>query len=165
MKQKKTKVLFVCLGNICRSPTADAVFKVQVKDAGLEEEIHIDSAGTHAYHIGNQPDQRAQHAASKRGYNMQDLRARAVQPSDFIDFDYILAMDNDNLEILQHACPEQYQHKLGLFMQYCSDSAFENEVPDPYFGGAQGFEEVLDMVEAAGLGLIKHLQINTTNRS
>ena len=157
MKQKKTKILFVCLGNICRSPTADAVFKAQIKDAGLEQTIYIDSAGTHAYHIGNPPDQRSQQAALKRGYDMKGLRARAVQPNDFAEFDYILAMDNDNLAILADSCPEQYQHKIGLFMQFCSDSNFGEEVPDPYFGGNQGFEKVLDMVEKAGQGLIKHL--------
>lgn len=154
---KKTKILFVCLGNICRSPTADAVFKAQIKDAGLEQSVYIDSAGTHAYHVGNPPDHRAQQAASKRGYDMQDLRARAVQSSDFEAFDYILAMDHDNLANLTDACPEQYQHKVKLFMEFCADTGFDDEVPDPYFGGNQGFETVLDMIESAGQGLIKHL--------
>ena len=105
---KQTKVLFVCMGNICRSPTADAVFRHQVKKAGLDQQIMVDSAGTHAYHIGDPPDPRAQRSALQRGYEMHDLRARAVQQDDFIEFDYILAMDRDNLAILQERCPAQH---------------------------------------------------------
>ncbi len=154
---KKTKVLFVCMGNICRSPTANAVFRQLIESAGLDKEIFVDSAGTHAYHIGDAPDQRAQNAALHRGYKMCDLRARSVQPNDFIDFDYILAMDNDNLAILQKRCPTQFSNKVGLLMQYCHKTSFGKEIADPYFGGQQGFETVLDMVEVASRGLIEHI--------
>lgn len=154
---EKTNVLFVCMGNICRSPTADAVFKHHVKSAGLEHFIYIDSAGTHAYHIGNPPDRRSQQAALQRGYNMQDLRARKVAPEDFSRFQYILAMDYHNLELLQKDCPPEYQDRLGLFLQYSNQWNTRKEVPDPYFGGSHGFEKVLDLVEDASQGLLKHL--------
>ncbi len=150
------KVLFVCMGNICRSPTAEAAFRSQVEAAGLTRFIHIDSAGTHDYHIGSAPDGRAQKAAAKRGYNLARLRGRQVGPRDFIEFDYILAMDMDNLSLLQDQCPDQYAHKVGLFLQY-SKNFLEREVPDPYYGGGTGFERVLDMVEDAGSGFIEHL--------
>ena len=156
-RPKKTKVLFVCMGNICRSPTADAIFRHQVKAAGLEYEIHVDSAGTHAYHIGNPPDQRAQSTALNRGYKMHDLRARAVEEIDFHHFDYILAMDNDNLSILQQRCPAQHNAKIDLLMQFSKNSYSGREVADPYFGGQDGFEMVLDMVEEACQGLLEHI--------
>jgi len=155
---KQTKVLFVCMGNICRSPTADAVFRHQVKKAGLDQQIMVDSAGTHAYHIGDPPDPRAQRSALQRGYEMHDLRARAVQQDDFIEFDYILAMDRDNLAILQERCPAQHGNKVSLLMQYSKGANLGKEVADPYFGGQRGFEEVLDMVEEASLGLLEHIR-------
>ncbi len=155
---EQPKVLFVCMGNICRSPTADAVFRHQLKTVGLEKRVLVDSAGTHAYHIGKPPDKRAQQAALRRGYKMHDLRARAIQSSDFSDFDYILAMDNDNLAQLKINCPDQYNHKLSLFMQYSKNFSSGNEVADPYFGGSQGFENVLDMVEIASQGLLAHIR-------
>ena len=153
----QTKVLFVCMGNICRSPTADAVFRHHVNVAGLEHALLVDSAGTHAYHIGEPPDKRAQQTALRRGYKMHDLRARAVHDSDFSDFDYILAMDNDNLAGLNIRCPNQFSHKLSLFMKYSQSSSSCPEVPDPYYGGSQGFENVLDMVENASQGLLAHI--------
>ncbi|HRB29212.1 MAG: low molecular weight protein-tyrosine-phosphatase [Nitrosomonas sp.] len=156
-KDHKIKILFVCMGNICRSPTADAVFRHYVRDAGLEHIIEVDSAGTHAYHIGHPPDQRSQQAAMKRGYQMDDLRARAVNAKDFEVFDYILAMDKENLALLQQKSPEQHHEKIQLFMYYGNNTATETEVPDPYYGGHQGFEVVLDMVEEAGRGLLAHL--------
>lgn len=156
--RKKINVLFVCMGNICRSPTADAIFRHQVKTAGLATDIKVDSAGTHSYHIGHSPDNRAQEAALKRGYDMQDLRARAVAPEDFSQFDYILAMDHDNLAILEDRCPPQHQHKLALLMQYSSNHAADDEVSDPYYGGKKGFENVLDKVEAASEGLLAHIR-------
>lgn len=155
------KVLFVCMGNICRSPTAEAVFCAQVKAAGLMRFIHIDSAGTHDYHVGDPPDGRAQAAGAKRSYNLSRLRGRQIGPRDFIEFDYILAMDMDNLSRLQAICPDDHAHKVGLFMEY-SKNFLEREVPDPYYGGSSGFERVLDMVEDAGLGFIDHL-IRTKN--
>lgn len=150
----ETRVLFICMGNICRSPTAEAVFRHQVKAAGFAEAIYIDSAGTHDYHIGEPPDQRAQNAAVQRGYEMKELRARQVQMKDFEVFHHILAMDKDNLAILKQQCPPQYSHKLGLLMQYSERLSEQGEVPDPYFGGPQGFEKVLDMVEKAGRELL-----------
>ena len=155
---KKIKVLFVCMGNICRSPTADAVFRHHVKAAKADHLIEVDSAGTHAYHIGNPPDERSQRTALKRGYKMDDLRARAVESGDFEVFDYILAMDKENLRLLQQRSPRQHHDKIRLFMQYGESYADDTEVPDPYFGGHQGFELVLDMVEEASQGLLAHLR-------
>ena len=152
------KVLFVCMGNICRSPTAEAVFRHQVKAAGMEGEIQIDSAGTHDYHIGEPPDGRAQQAALRRGYDMQDLRGRQVRMQDFETFDYILAMDQDNLARLKRHCPSQHSHKLGLLLQYGEKFSGNAEVPDPYFGGDEGFEEVLNMAEEAGRGLLDYIR-------
>ncbi|MBI2311329.1 MAG: low molecular weight phosphotyrosine protein phosphatase [Betaproteobacteria bacterium] len=151
------RVLFVCMGNICRSPTAEAVFRRQVREAGLDTEIHIDSAGTHDYHIGDEPDARAQVAAGQRGYDMTGLRARKVGREDFATFHHILAMDAYNLSLLKRACPPEHAHKLGLFMDF-SERFEENEVPDPYYGGNEGFERVLDMVEDAARGLLAHIR-------
>lgn len=156
-KPEKINVLFVCMGNICRSPTADAVFRHHVKDAGLADLIHIDSAGTHAYHIGHPPDRRSQQAALKRGYSMQDLRARKVEQEDFTLFHYILAMDRYNLDLLQQECPPQHASRLSLFLQYSSHWHTHQEVPDPYYGGSHGFERVLDLVESASQGLLEHI--------
>lgn len=156
-QNKKASVLFVCMGNICRSPTADAVFKHIVRQAGLEREIFVDSAGTHAYHIGEPPDRRAQNSASKRGYSMHDLRARQVAVSDFAAFHYILAMDNENLACLEQWCPDQYNGKPELFMRYSKGKYGNLQVPDPYFGGDQGFEQVLDMIEEASQDLLEHI--------
>ena len=151
------KVLLVCMGNICRSPTAEGVFRAQVEAAGLDRQIHIDSAGTHDYHIGDTPDGRAQTAAAKRGYDLSRLRGRQVGQEDFLAYDYILAMDMDNLTRMQAQCPAKYAHKIGLFMEY-SKNFLQREVPDPYYGGGAGFEKVLDMVEDAGQGLLAHLK-------
>lgn len=151
------KVLFVCMGNICRSPTAEGVFRRQVVAAGLSDMIVIDSAGTHDYHIGKPPDNRAQQAALKRGYDLSGLRGRQVALRDFQEFDYILAMDTDNLSYLQKNCPQQQQHKLNLLMEF-SENFSQRKVPDPYYGGAQGFENVLDMVEDAATGLLQKIQ-------
>ncbi len=147
------KVLFVCMGNICRSPTAEGVFRHQVAAAGLSDWIEVDSAGTHDYHVGASPDRRARHAAMGRGYDLEALCGRQVAEQDFLEFDYILAMDKDNLANLQRICPPQYRHKLGLFMEYSRHSVLL-EVPDPYYGGGQGFETVLDMVEDGAAGLL-----------
>jgi len=156
-QDRKVSVLFVCMGNICRSPTADAVFKHVVRQAGLEHEIFVDSAGTHAYHIGEPPDRRTQNFALKRGYSMHELRARKVAVNDFADFHYILAMDYENLAHLQQRCPDRYSGKPELFMSYSKGLYSNQEVPDPYFGGDQGFEQVLDMIEEASQNLLKHI--------
>ncbi len=151
------KILFVCMGNICRSPTAHAVFQRLVEESGLNVHIKIDSAGTHAYHIGNPPDPRTQAAALRRGIDMGLQRARRVDLEDFKYFDYILAMDQDNLAFLRADCPPQYVHKLKLFLDYAPDLAIR-DVPDPYYGGASGFEQVLDLVEIASEGLLRHIR-------
>ncbi len=155
-QQKKVGVIFVCMGNICRSPTAEAVFRDYVEKAGLLESIHIDSAGTHSYHIGESPDARTQHAARRRGYDMSKLRGRQVEAEDFLRFDYVLAMDEANLANLRQLRPSGAQSHLGLFLEF-AERHREREVPDPYFGGADGFERVLDMVEDAANGLLQHI--------
>ena len=149
----KYKFLFVCMGNICRSPTAEGVMRALVERAGLGADYLLDSAGTHAYHLGNPPDPRSQQAALRRGYDLSGLRARCVSTPDFERFDQILAMDRDNLAILARACPTELRHKLRLFLDY-ANGFDEDEVPDPYAGGQDGFEHVLDLVEAAANGLL-----------
>ena len=151
------KVLFVCMGNICRSPTAEAVFRHYVEQAGLSEQIQIDSAGTHDYHIGEVPDRRARQAAGQRGYDMTALRGRQVGPEDFNRFDYVLAMDRSNLAMLERLRPADADSHLGLFLDFARSHA-EREVPDPYYGGADGFEKVLNMVEDAAEGLLLHIR-------
>jgi protein-tyrosine phosphatase len=151
------RVLFVCMGNICRSPMAEGVFKRCVAEAGLSHYIASDSAGTHEYHIGEPPDARAQRAVERRGYDISGLRGRQVTRRDFREFDYVLAMDETNLRLLARLCPQEHAHKLKLFMDFHADPAMR-EVPDPYYGGVQGFESVLDMVEKAAQGLLRHLR-------
>lgn len=153
------KVLFVCMGNICRSPTAEGVFRAKVQAAGLTDRILIDSAGTHDYHIGKAPDNRTQQAALKRGYDLSPLRGRQVTAQDFLAFDYVLAMDLANLAILQRLRPAHANSHLGLFLAYARSHS-QREVPDPYYGGAAGFERVLDMVEDAAEGLLAHVRKN-----
>lgn len=158
MKDKENiRVLFICMGNICRSPTAEAVFRQYVVNAGLSERISIDSAGTHDYHIGDAPDLRTQRAAQQRGYDMSGLRGRQVEQGDFHRFDYVLAMDHANLAILQRLTPPDSRTQAKLFLDYARHHA-EREVPDPYYGGAEGFERVLDMVEDAAEGLLIHIK-------
>ena len=152
-KLKAKAILFVCMGNICRSPTAEGVFRGKAHDAGLADQLVIDSAGTHAYHIGEQPDLRSQEFALKRGYDLSPQRARQVNASDFEKFDLIIAMDKDNLHNLQSLCPAQYQHKLKLMMSYATHSP-SDVVPDPYYGGGRGFDTVLDYIEDASEGLL-----------
>jgi protein-tyrosine phosphatase len=152
-------VLFVCLGNICRSPTAQGVFQAMLEDAGLADNIYVDSAGTGDWHIGHSPDQRAQTAALRRGYELSDLRARQVCSADFEKFDYILAMDSSNLNDLRVLCGTQNRGELSLFLNYAGATQLR-EVPDPYYGGEQGFEEVLDLLEEAAHGLLSHIRKN-----
>ena len=155
--KNKVSVVFVCMGNICRSPTAEAVFRHYVESAGLSGHILIDSAGTHDYHIGDPPDLRAQRAAQQRGYDMKALRGRQVEEGDFRRFDYVLAMDKANLSILQRLAPPDSATRAKLFLEYARHHA-EREVPDPYYGGANGFERVLDMVEDAAQGLLEEIR-------
>lgn len=152
----KHKILFVCTGNICRSPTAEGVARGLAVKQGVEHQFEFDSAGTHGYHVGEAPDPRTVAAARRRGYDLQPLRARRVTEFDFIRFDYVLAMGRDHLEFLQRACPQPQQKKLGLFLDY-RGRFDEDEVPDPYYGGAQGFEHVLDLVEDAATQLIQQI--------
>ena len=154
---KKINVLFVCMGNICRSPTAEAVFRHYVENAGLSEYILIDSAGTHDYHVGDPPDSRAQSSAQQRGYDMSKLRGRQVEAGDSRRFDYVLAMDRANLAILQRITPPDSTTQPRLFLEYARHHQ-EREVPDPYFGGMDGFEQVLDMVEDAAQGLLEDIR-------
>lgn len=155
---KKTSVLFVCMGNICRSPTAEGVFRHFVAQAGLADQIEIDSAGTHAYHAGEPADRRSSAAAERRGYSLAEIRARRVQDEDFERFDFVVAMDRDNLVILLEQSDAEHHHKISLFLEHASGR--EDEVPDPYYGGAAGFERVLDLVEEASRGLLETLQKN-----
>ncbi len=152
---EKISVLFVCMGNICRSPTAEGVFRHYVEQAGMGDRVVIDSAGTHAYHVGDPPDHRAKAAAERRGIVLGKLRARRVSDQDFERFDHIIAMDLDNLERLKDQSPPEFHGKLKLFLEY--SGATEREVPDPYYGGAAGFERVLDLVEEASRGLLETL--------
>jgi protein-tyrosine phosphatase len=145
------------MGNLCRSPMAEGVFRGHVAQAGLDERIAIDSAGTHDYHIGEPPDPRAQKAAGRRGYDLSRLRGRQVTRADFSEFDYVVAMDATNRRALERLCPSQHAHKIRLLMEFSAAAALR-EVPDPYYGGEQGFEQVLDMVEEASQGLLEHLR-------
>lgn len=154
----KVKVLFVCMGNICRSPTAEGVFAKLVADANLADVIEIDSAGTHAYHVGEAPDSRAQKTALKRGIDLSSLRARRAVAKDFDAYDYVLAMDRDNQQGLQAICPPGSEYKLQLFLSYAPNLEYD-EVPDPYYGGPLGFERVLDMIEEASAGLLQDIQL------
>ena len=150
------KVLFVCMGNICRSPTAEGVFRHVVDEAGLAMQIAADSAGTSDFQKGDPPDKRAQQAALRRGYNLSRLKARQVRPQDFHEFDHILAMDQKNLRDLNAIYPNGASAQVSLFLAYAEKSKLK-EVPDPYFGGPQGFELVLDLVEDAAEGFLQHL--------
>lgn len=145
------------MGNICRSPTAHGVFRSQVQQRKLDALIEIDSAGTHAYHTGAPPDQRAQSTALKRGVDLSDLRARIVKDRDFELFDYILAMDEENYAMLLEQCPQEDRDKVQLFLNY-APQLNRREVPDPYYGGIKGFENVFDMVDAAAKGLLDDIE-------
>ena len=158
--KEKTSVLFVCMGNICRSPTAEGVFRYHAEQAGVLEQLDIESAGTHAYHAGEPPDRRARAAAERRGMSLDGIFARRVSSEDYERFDYIIAMDEDNLARLRDESPDQHRSKLRLFLDFSEGD--EREVPDPYYGGAAGFERVLDLVEEASRGLLETLsRVNT----
>jgi protein-tyrosine phosphatase len=151
------KVLFICMGNICRSPTAQGVFRKMLRDKGLEGLIEVDSAGTHAYHIGKSPDARSVQTALSRGIDIRDLTARQLDDYDFEEFDYLLVADNDNYHLTLESCPKEYQHKVKLILDFAERTALK-EVPDPYYGQGNGFERVLDMLEDACEGLMIELE-------
>lgn len=157
MDSKKLSLLFVCMGNICRSPTAEAVFRQQAETSGLVRSLWIDSAGTHGYHAGEAPDRRSQAAAARRGYDLGAIRARAVVEPDFERFDLILAMDEQNRRALLSRCPPGLEHKVQLLLAYSSRFSGQ-DVPDPYYGGAAGFERVLDMIEDSCDGLLAEVR-------
>ncbi len=157
------RVLFVCTGNICRSPTAEAVLTQRVAAAGLADRIKVDSAGTHDFHVGDAPDPRAQETAARRGYDLSKQRGRQVIRRDFVEFDYVLAMDQTNVRALAPLCPAEHAGKLRLIMEFARGST-EREVPDPYNGGSQDFDWVLDLLEAATDGLLEHLRAQLENR-
>ena len=162
MPDKTLSVLFVCMGNICRSPTAEAVFRKIVEDAGLADRISVDSAGTHAYHTDEPPDRRAQEAGRRRGYAMEEIRARRVTYADFERHEFIIAMDADNLAHLEHTAQDERisdrRSELLLFLEHVG---LGDEVPDPYYGGAAGFERVLDLIEDAAEKLLEDLRGRT----
>lgn len=149
-------LLMVCMGNICRSPTAHGVMRARIAERGWQPWVQVDSCGTHAYHAGEPADHRAQQHALRRGYDLSDLRARQVQADDFRRHDLILAMDHENMARLEQQCPAALQHKLHLLTQFCTRHRSAT-VPDPYYGGANGFEKVLDLVEDACDGVLDHL--------
>jgi len=156
---KKINVLFVCMGNICRSPIAHGVFQKFVEAELLHKVVGVDSAGTYAYQAGERPDPRARSAAMKRGYDLNKLKARKIEPADFLEFDYVMAMDNENRQDLLDLCEEGQVGKIMLFLDFAKTAGI-TEVPDPYYGGLNGFETVLDLVEDASHGLLEHIKAN-----
>jgi protein-tyrosine phosphatase len=156
--REQFSVLFVCLGNICRSPTAEGVFRKLVADAQLDGRIRIDSAGTAGYHEGAPPDSRAVSAAGARGFDLTAIRARRVVAEDFEAFDLILAMDEDNLAELRQAAPAGARARVALLLEYAATPGRLVGVPDPYYGGRNGFEQVLDLVTEACAGLVEDLR-------
>lgn len=151
------RVLFVCMGNICRSPTAEGVFRKLLAERAPELDVQIDSAGTHGYHAGAPPDPRACRAAERRGIDLKSLRARQVTVEDFEHFELVLAMDEDNRQFLSELAPPEYQSRIRLLLEFAPHLE-KREVPDPYYGGSLGFEHVLDLVEEAAAGLLEHLR-------
>jgi|SRR5579862_4798840 len=154
------RILFVCLGNICRSPTAEGVLRAFAAREAPELTLEVDSAGTAGYHVGEPPDARTRQAAARRGYDLGAQRARVVEPADFEHFDLILAMDRENLSVLRRRAPPGAQERLRLLLEFAPPGSPE-DVPDPYYGGPNGFEEVLDLIEAAISGLLIHLRQRT----
>ncbi|EHD6028422.1 low molecular weight phosphotyrosine protein phosphatase [Vibrio parahaemolyticus] len=147
------RILVVCMGNICRSPTGEAVLRAKAEELGVD--VDIDSAGTIGYHTGNTPDTRAMAAGKQRGYSFKGMRARQVSVQDFEDFDLVLAADKANLAALLDICPAEHRHKVSLFLSH-SNSSYD-EIPDPYYGGDDGFELVLDLIEEASVAVLQKL--------
>ena len=165
--KKPVRILFVCLGNICRSPTAEGVFRKMIVGTQLENKMEIESAATHDYQVGAAPDARSIDHAARRGVDLTAIRARQIVTSDFRQYDYVLAMDENNVEHLQAMTPDRYANKIELFLNYASNKTQNQtrlEVPDPYMGTAKEFERVLDLVEDGCAGLIRHL-LDTTSKS
>lgn len=156
-QETPVRILFVCMGNICRSPTAHAVFRQRLDVAGLGRSIEIDSAGTHGFHVGQPPDRRAEQAARARGYTMADLRARQVEPQDLVGFDYVVGMDGANHRDLERLAGEASRARVARLLEFLDEDA-PRDVPDPYYGGPNGFEEVLDLVEAASDALLDYVR-------
>jgi len=152
-------VLMVCMGNICRSPTAEAVLRRKLAAAGLDRTVRVDSAGTHGYHTGEAPDPRAIRQGAARGYALAAIRARPFQPPDYLDHAWILAMDQANLDWLRRKAPPDYVGRIELLLGYCSHHAGKREVPDPYYGAPAGFDHVLDLVEDACDGVVERLKV------
>ena len=148
MTEQKHRILFVCMGNICRSPTAEGLLISKVSAENVSHKFEIDSCGTHDYHLGHSPDSRTQEAAALRGINLSDLRSRKIKLSDFEYYDLILVMDKLNENFLMNLCPDEYQYKIKLMLSYLPDYHID-EVPDPYYGGEDGFDQVLDILEEA----------------
>jgi len=153
------KVLFVCMGNICRSPTAEGVFRALVDKEGLSDKISVDSAGTDGWHVGEPADPRSQEAAKRRGVDLSSIRSRKVARSDFAVFDYVLAMDANNYRKLEAICPFEAEDKLTMFLDFATD-AETTDVPDPYYGGPNGFDQVLDLIEDGSKGLLADIRAN-----
>jgi protein-tyrosine phosphatase len=151
------RVLFVCMGNICRSPTAEGVFRKFLQERAPELGVHVDSAGTHAYHVGAPPDPRALRAAERRGVDLRDKRARQIVAEDFAHFELVLAMDEVNRAELLERSPPEYHARIRLLLEFAPRLG-RREVPDPYYGGANGFEHVLDLVEEAVPGVLEYLR-------
>ncbi|MEM7358976.1 MAG: low molecular weight protein-tyrosine-phosphatase [Pseudomonadota bacterium] len=154
-----SKVLFVCMGNICRSPTAHGVMQHMIESQGKSDAVMVDSAGTHAYHTGEQSDARSRAKADERGIDMSYIRARKISIRDYDEFDYILAMDEDNLELIQYYAPEHHRAHIDLFLSFANQAGLTEQVsvPDPYYGGAAGFENVFNLVETGCQALLAHL--------
>ena len=155
-REPDARILFVCMGNICRSPTAEGVFRHLASAEAPDLAVHVDSAGTHAYHIGEPPDPRAQRAAERRGIDLAALRARRVVEEDFFRFDLILAMDELNVATLRDRSPDEHAARIGLLLEFAPQLG-RIDVPDPYYGGSNGFELVLDLVEEASRALLAHI--------
>lgn len=154
------KILFVCMGNICRSPTAEAVLNHQLNQLNLTQQFQVDSAGTHRYHIGHAPDVRAIQAGRERGYQLEDLVARQITEQDFEVFDYIVAMDRANVNDIASICPSHYRSKISLLLEHIQPKQSILEVPDPYYGGESGFQKVIDLIESGTAALLDKLRNN-----
>lgn len=161
-KQKSVSVLFVCTGNICRSPTGEGVFQAMLKACGLEHQVAVDSAGIADYHVGEPPDTRSIEAAGARGIDLSTQRARQLHPDDFQKFDFLVAMDQTHLSEMQHLCPDGEDHRIKLLLDYAPQVG-TRDVPDPYYGAGDGFAYVLDLVEAGSSGLLQDIRAALKN--